>query len=93
MKPRSAGSQMAQLRDDIDKGKTGDKVAWPDPAAAPLGTDDEAAGALPPAYVVEDMRRNERQKRPDAGDLKLRHSFLVASVVGAVMIATLVLLD
>ena len=34
----------AQLRDDIDCGLTGDKVCWPDPAAAPLGTDEEAAG-------------------------------------------------
>ena len=40
----SAGSEAAQLRRDIDSGTTGDKVGWPDPAAAPLGTDDEAAG-------------------------------------------------
>lgn len=33
-----------RLRQSIDSGKTGDKVAFPDPAAAPLGTDDEAAG-------------------------------------------------
>src|SRR5207248_1885271 len=33
-----------QLRRDIDRGRTGDKVAWPDPASAPLGTDEEAAG-------------------------------------------------
>jgi hypothetical protein len=33
-----------QLRSDIDHGRTGDKVNFPDPAAAPLGTDDEAAG-------------------------------------------------
>jgi hypothetical protein len=39
-----------QLRAAIDSGKTGDKVAFPDPAAAPLGTDAEAAGA-PPARV------------------------------------------
>ena len=36
-----------QLRAAIDSGKTGDKVAFPDPAAAPLGTDAEAAGAPP----------------------------------------------
>lgn len=33
-----------RLRIDIDRGMTGDKVNYPDPAAAPLGTDDEAAG-------------------------------------------------
>ncbi|WP_371345024.1 hypothetical protein [Ancylobacter sp. IITR112] len=34
-----------RLRGDIDEGRTHDKVPFPDPAAAPLGTDDEAAGA------------------------------------------------
>ncbi len=33
-----------QLRNDIDRGRTGDKVEGADPAAAPLGTDEEAAG-------------------------------------------------
>jgi len=41
-----------RLRYDIDCGRTGDKVAWPDPAAAPLGTDEEAAGTpLSPVHV------------------------------------------
>lgn len=34
----------ARLRADIDAGRAQDKVAHPDPAAAPLGTDDEASG-------------------------------------------------
>ena len=34
----------ARLRHEIDSGHTRDKVAFPDPAAAPLGTDEEAAG-------------------------------------------------
>lgn len=33
-----------QLRADIDAGRTGDKIPFPDPAAAPLGTDAEADG-------------------------------------------------
>ena len=33
-----------QLRIAIDQGRAGDKVDVSDPAAAPLGTDDEAAG-------------------------------------------------
>jgi hypothetical protein len=33
-----------QLRADIDSGRTGDKNSWPDPAAAPLGTDEESGG-------------------------------------------------
>ena len=35
----------SQLRADIDSGQTGDKVPFPDPAAAPLETDAEAGGA------------------------------------------------
>jgi len=32
-----------RIRKDVDRGRAGDKVDFPDPAAAPLGTDDEAA--------------------------------------------------
>lgn len=35
---------VAQLRRDIDSGLGGDKIEMSDPSAAPLGTDDEAAG-------------------------------------------------
>lgn len=44
--PTSAegAAEAHRLRAAIDRGETGDKVAFPDPAAAPLGTDDEAAG-------------------------------------------------
>ena len=34
-----------RLRKEIDSGRTKDKVDHSDPAAAPLGTDDEAGGA------------------------------------------------
>lgn len=37
----------ARLKADIDAGRTGDKVPAGDPALAPLGTDDEAAGKPP----------------------------------------------
>ncbi|WP_210403962.1 hypothetical protein [Pararhodobacter marinus] len=43
----------AQLRRAIDQGVMRDKVAGEDPAAAPLGTDDEAAGTPPPAALAE----------------------------------------
>ena len=36
-----------RMRIDTDRGRTGDKVAVEDPAAAPLGTDAEAGGAGP----------------------------------------------
>jgi hypothetical protein len=49
----------SQLQDDIDSGRTGDKVAGFDPSAAPLGTDDEAAGTPPSAEAVAVARRQE----------------------------------
>ena len=43
-----------RLRYDIDRGRGGDKVDGRDPAAAPLGTDDEAGGAPPtPAQIKQ----------------------------------------
>jgi len=54
----------ARLRDDIDRGRTGDKVDWPDPSAAPLGTDDEAGAAPTPHTVIEKTRLAERARSP-----------------------------
>lgn len=61
------------LRADIDSGRTHDKVAHPDPAAAPLGTDAEAAGAPPDPGQVESARRQETARHvaePAAADRK-----------------------
>lgn len=54
-------STAAELRADIDRGLTGDKVPVEDPAAAPLGTDDEAAGTPPTPEIVGQAREQERQ--------------------------------
>jgi hypothetical protein len=54
-----------QLRDDIDSGRTGDKVGYTDPASAPLGTDAEAGGFRPPPGEVSQARATETA-RPDA---------------------------
>lgn len=43
----------SQLRKDIDSGRTGDKVAFVDPAAAPLGTDAEAGGNAPAPEALD----------------------------------------
>jgi hypothetical protein len=56
---RRSNGAAARLRADIDRGRTGDKVDWPDPAAAPLGTDDEAAGTPTDAHVIEQTRTAE----------------------------------
>ena len=42
-----------KLRDDIDSGRTGDKVDYPDPAAVPLGADAEAGGHSPTAQELQ----------------------------------------
>jgi hypothetical protein len=54
---------MDRLRADISSGQTGDKVDWPDPAMAPLGTDDEAAGTSPSAERVRLAHRAEIARR------------------------------
>jgi hypothetical protein len=59
-----------QVRKQIDRGQAADKVAGVDPAAAPLGTDDEAGGN-PPTPEQREMearaRRREAPRRPTAG--------------------------
>ncbi|MFC3077881.1 hypothetical protein ACFODL_07265 [Phenylobacterium terrae] len=52
----------AQLKDDIDSGRTGDKVGGFDPGAAPLGTDEEAGGAAPTADEVALARAQEGRR-------------------------------
>ena len=57
----------SRLRADIDAGKTGDKTPGEDPAAAPLGTDEEAAGTAIDPALAERVRRGER-RREGEGD-------------------------
>lgn len=52
-----------RLRHDIDRGRAGDKVDAMDPAAAPLGTDDEAAGKPPTVAEVKLAYENEVGRR------------------------------
>jgi hypothetical protein len=48
-----------QLRQAIDNGRGGDKIPFVDPAAAPLGTDDEAGGNPPSREELEMAARSE----------------------------------
>jgi hypothetical protein len=48
----------AQLKGDIESGRTGDKNPVRDPGLAPLGTDDEAAGR-PPSPVRTALARHD----------------------------------
>jgi len=59
-------STVEQLRSDIDHGRTGDKIEGSDPAAAPLGADEEAAGTPVPLSVVSEVQAAERRGRADA---------------------------
>jgi hypothetical protein len=61
-RPESAAANPAELRADIDSGATGDKVKVEDPAAAPLGTDAEAAGAPMTSRETELDRRQETSR-------------------------------
>jgi hypothetical protein len=48
-----------RLRADIDRGKTGDKAPAADPAAAPLGTDDEFADVSPASSLAARTQARE----------------------------------
>jgi len=86
MPPHAPKATTDQLRDDIDRGRTGDKVHFPDPAAAPLGTDDEAAGCAPHPDTVDQVRQHERAKadrmRGDPPDVQLRTWLILAATIG-----------
>ena len=57
MSHRKKALNWEQVRDRIDLGATGEKVSGSDPAAAPLGTDDEAAG-VPSEPMEDEIERN-----------------------------------
>lgn len=65
--PGASGTDTpSRLRREIDNGTTGDKVAFDDPAAAPLGTDDEAAGTPNSAAQVRLARASEAREANQA---------------------------
>ena len=61
--PMNARSTTAQLKGDIDSGRTGDKNPAFDPGLSPLGTDDEAAGTPPSPERVDLARHQEASTR------------------------------
>jgi hypothetical protein len=83
----------SQLRRDIDRGRAGDKVDHPDPAAAPLGTDEEAAGVPVPPSAIADAHREEVAAGPDAAAEAVRRtgSPMVLSVLAILAVAVVVL--
>ncbi len=75
----------AQLRHDIDSGRTGDKVAGFDPAAAPLGTDEEAAGTPPSADAIALARRLEAY-RPETSHRETGHVWFIGGIVAVALL-------
>jgi hypothetical protein len=64
------GDTVEQLRHDIDRGRTGDKVDFPDPSVAPLGTDEEAAGTPIDPRVIAEIRKAEARMAPPRDALR-----------------------
>lgn len=63
-----------QLRDAIDDGLTGDKVPAGDPAAAPLGTDEEAAGTPLRGRDLSEALDRERDRASAHGSTPPGHA-------------------
>jgi hypothetical protein len=72
-----------QLRSAVDSGRTGDKVAWPDPAAAPLGSDDEAAGTPVSRAAVAMAQQAERSGPVETPQARsgLGHAWILVAVI------------
>jgi hypothetical protein len=86
----SASDTTDRLRKDIDRGRTGDKVDWPDPAAAPLGTDDEAGGTPPSRDAVAQARAAELRRQPPPARSRSRTAWIGSIVIaGSVLAATI----
>ncbi|MBY6241627.1 hypothetical protein [Methylosinus sp. Sm6] len=84
-----------RLRIDIDHGLAADKVASPDPAAAPLGTDDEAGGAPPTAEQRALAAAHQHRARIAAGVARKRTLIgrtMVIALFALIALASLLLL-
>lgn len=87
-RPQSKDGATARPKSVSDHGWTADKVDWPDPAAVPLGTDDEAAGSAPSGEAVHRARAAERARpshRPQQGGPIGAAWIMIAVVVIAVV--------
>ena len=68
--PMNQGSTTAQLKGDINSGRTGDKNEVFDPGLSPLGTDEEAGGSPLRPEQVDLARRQESIDRWQGGNDK-----------------------
>lgn len=78
----------AQLKADIDSGRTGDKVSHGDVGAAPLGTCDEAGDTPPTPQRIKLARENEAasERVRAAANLHGERSWIMPLFYGAIII-------
>jgi hypothetical protein len=83
--PDDRTASAAPLRGDLDAGHGRDKVNYPDPAAAPLGTDDEAAGTPITEEQLQMARAQEdrRDRVPETDPSRTAGGIGAISVTGA----------
>jgi len=79
-----SGAIVDRLRADIDRGKTGDKVPAADPAAVPLGTDDEFADVAPASSAAARTHAREIATGPAQPPQRMRglgHAWILVGLV------------
>jgi hypothetical protein len=78
-----ARESVERLRHDIDSGRTADKIRAPDPALAPLGTDEEAAGTPVDSARAAEARRIETSGPPMVPErhASLGHPWIIVAIV------------
>ena len=87
--PDSEAPTSAQLKGDIDSGRTGDKTPHVDVGAAPLGTCEEAGGAPPTSREIRLARQNERapSETAKAGYVHQRQAWVLPVYAGFIVLA------
>ncbi|MBE7245519.1 MAG: hypothetical protein INR63_11240 [Actinomycetospora chiangmaiensis] len=87
--PDSDAPTAAQLKADIDSGRTADKTPHMDIGAAPLGTCDEAGGTPPTPQRVRLARQNERapSEKAAAGYVHQRQPWVLPLYAGFIILA------
>lgn len=92
--PASAQPTSAQLKAEIDSGRTGDKIPAHDPGLSPLGTDDEAAGRpAAPSRVALARDQETRPERQKAAEMRTGHGtgrWVMPAYYGVIAAAALV---
>src|SRR4051812_9403295 len=84
---RAGAPTVAQLRKEIDSGRTGDNVMGSDPAAAPLGTDEEAAGVpLSPEGIQAAYEAESARVIPPPSKRHFAGYPILALIIGAILI-------